>query len=268
MNSTPTVGRTRISFPVAPNSLFPTPAVEEIAGIPLGADQFSVEEVPLFARAIAKDDTVLARFDHAGIMRFVEQTGTARHSVYRVRVLLSGALDRIRDEISALGLGVRPRPDLSLLAIDVPEVDMLQALQRFLQAERSSGAVEYEQAQMPMTVPSGVEREYRYFGMDEGDPYVTWRKARIPEYGSSEELYELNGEIMYADTMVAGLLVPLVNRGERSSPIPGFRQVLLNLVESASRIAESVDRDMAMLASNNLRYCELMLAVFDNYGFE
>lgn len=105
---------------------------------------YRLDNIPFFAQSVAWGDVVAAESDPDGGLRYTGLVTASGHST--VRVLLNDPKDvqRVRDELHAMGCDSE-RWKSSLIAVDVPPTVSYSIVRSYLEHGELSGAFEYEE---------------------------------------------------------------------------------------------------------------------------
>lgn len=117
--------------------------VESVWAVPDGKG-YRLDNVPFFARSVALNDVVSAEAEPDGALRYTGLIAASGHST--IRVLLNDAADmqRVRDELRAMGCDSE-RWRSSLIAVDVPPTVPYATVRSYLDAGERNGTFEYEE---------------------------------------------------------------------------------------------------------------------------
>jgi hypothetical protein len=116
----------------------------------VGDDLYRVDNVPIFARAIAVDDVVRARVENDHL-EFIEVVAIGGHSTFRVYLFTKGT--SLEDEpnlllwrqLADLGCTYEGYAALPIFAIDVPSREVLNTVKSILVDGENEGIWDYDE---------------------------------------------------------------------------------------------------------------------------
>ncbi|KYF77574.1 hypothetical protein BE20_04920 [Sorangium cellulosum] len=124
---------------------YPPVAVESVWAQPTTrASEFVLDNLPFFAREATLGDTVLVR-EEDGHLWFEQVVHRSRNSLVRVVFFDRACVERVNNQLVALGCSTEYIKAHNLLAASIPENVNLRDVQDYLQAEASEGAIDYEE---------------------------------------------------------------------------------------------------------------------------
>lgn len=118
--------------------------VESVWAVPQ-PEGFRLDNIPFFARSVALGDVVSATREADGTLRFAGLVTESGHSTLRVLINDPEDVQRVRDELRAMGCDSE-RWRTSLIAVDVPPGIEYAEVRAYLERGERSGEFEYEEA--------------------------------------------------------------------------------------------------------------------------
>ena len=106
--------------------------------------EYVIDNIPFFARDATIGDTVLVR-EEDGCRWFERLVRRSRNSLMRVVFFDRTCVERVSEHLVAQGCSTEYLRDHNLLAVNVPDSVNLADVQDYLQAEASTGSIDYEE---------------------------------------------------------------------------------------------------------------------------
>jgi hypothetical protein len=129
---------------------WPPVATESIWAVPLGGDEYRLDNVPWFAVGVACGDVVRAVTDDDGVLRVLETVKWSGRYTVRVIPLGDGDADEQLGEIGGLfaTLGAEYEgalPSFRLIALDIPRTARIEEIKALLIEGEAAGWWGYEE---------------------------------------------------------------------------------------------------------------------------
>ena len=136
----------RIHFPLQQDEDgYPPVAVESVWAQPsTQAREYVLDNVPFFARDATIGDTVLIR-EEDGNLWFEKLMYRSGNSLVRVVFFDPDVVKVVSDRLVSMGCDVEYLQDHELLAVSIPASTALSEVQGYLQAEATTGTIDYEE---------------------------------------------------------------------------------------------------------------------------
>lgn len=119
-----------------------TVEVESMWAVPDG-EGYRVDNIPFRARSVAWNDLVAVEVEADGRLRYTGLIAASGHSTIRVLVRDRAALQRVRDELRAMGCASEWMH--SLVAVDVPPTVAYGPVRVYLGDGQREGVFEFEE---------------------------------------------------------------------------------------------------------------------------
>lgn len=120
-----------------------THELESVWAVPVTGG-YRLDNIPFYARGFAWGDIVSATPDPDGVLRCTGLVTASRHSTIRLWFADSSNVQKVRDELKAMGCD--SELDLArLVAVDVPPEASYGRIRDYLDDKERAGAFEYEE---------------------------------------------------------------------------------------------------------------------------
>jgi hypothetical protein len=129
-----------------PERPWPPFNVETMWVEPIGQSRYRVKNIPFFAKPLALDDIVEAQLNDDGFLWFKRTVEIGQHSTVRI-IVMSGDKDGILRDL--VELGCEYETSRWVIAVDIPNSDVLRPVYALLQQKVGSGEIGLEEACLP-----------------------------------------------------------------------------------------------------------------------